>query len=163
MYCFRFKVFVDIDLMRPHYSNLHHVTIDSWFTGPKLSHELKQWNGMPFTCSCGFKKTHACPKDMIVNSQGPLMVGLYSDWRHVTVHVFSATGSFKFVTVTMKSYHIMFYMYITLRWMKYYQIKSYARILGKVHHYRLRKFTDFNLEWYVLKQTQGERLSKHLR
>lgn len=35
--------------------------------------------------------------------------------------------------------------------MKYYQIKSYARILGIVHDYRIRKVTDFNLECYVLK------------
>lgn len=47
LYCFRYKVCVE--LMRPHFGNLHHVTIDSWFTGPKLSHELKQWNGMPFS------------------------------------------------------------------------------------------------------------------
>lgn len=47
LYCFRYKVFGD--LMRPHFGNLHHVTIDRWFTGPNLSRKLKQWNGMPFS------------------------------------------------------------------------------------------------------------------
>lgn len=48
----------------------------------------------------------ACRKGMIVKSQGPLIAGLYSDWRHVTVHVLSVTGSFMYVTYEIISHNV---------------------------------------------------------
>lgn len=145
------KIFVD--LMRPHFGNLHHVTIDSWFTGPKLSRKLKQWNGMPFSF---FKP--ACWKGMIVKSQGPLIVGLYSYWRHVTVHVLSVTGSFRYVRYEIISRNVFHVILCSCEWNA---IKPYAHIVGIVHDYRLRKITDFNLEWYVRKTNSKGKIVKN--
>lgn len=89
LYCFRYKVVVD--LMRPHFGNLHLVTIDSWFISPKLSHELQNrgifGTGAVITKrkEMLFLKKPACLKDIIVKSQCPLLAVLYSGWRHVTV------------------------------------------------------------------------------
>ena len=30
-----------MDLMRPHFGDHHHVTMDNWFTSPKLMHDLR--------------------------------------------------------------------------------------------------------------------------
>jgi len=30
-----------MDLMRPHFGNHHHLTVDSWFASPKLMHDLR--------------------------------------------------------------------------------------------------------------------------
>lgn len=42
---------VVMDFTRPHFDNLHHVTIDSWFTCPKLLHDLRN-PGIFFFLQC---------------------------------------------------------------------------------------------------------------
>lgn len=101
-----------MDLMRPHFGNLHHVTIDSRFTSPKLLHDLRKSGifgtgtvittrkGMPFS----FKKARMPKGDMIVKSQGPLMAVLYSGRRHITV--LSTTGSSRYMYTIYTCSHI---------------------------------------------------------
>lgn len=92
-----------MDFTRPHFDNLHHVTIDSWFTSPKLLHDLRNrgifCTGTVITTRKGmpssFKKARLPKGDTIVKSQGPLMAVLYSDRRHVTV--LSTTGSSRMI------------------------------------------------------------------
>lgn len=54
----------------------------------------------------------------------------------------------------------MFFMYYYAPVNSWNAIKSYARIVGIVHDYRLRKITDFNLEWYVRKTNSKGKIVK---
>jgi len=90
--------------MRPHFGDHHHVTMDNWFTSPKLMHDLRNRGtfatgtvihsrkGMPNS----FKHVRLPKGDTLVKSQGPLMAVLYSDRRQVTL--LTTAGSAKYVS-----------------------------------------------------------------
>jgi hypothetical protein len=90
--------------MRPHFGDRHHVTMDNWFTSPKLMHDLRNRGtfatgtvihsrkGMPNS----FKHVRLPKRDTLVKSQGPLMAILYSDRRQVTL--LTTAGSAKYVS-----------------------------------------------------------------
>lgn len=75
----RYKVVMD--LMRPHFGNQHHVTIDSWFTSPKLVHDLRNrgtyCTGTVITTRKGmpqsFRKAKLPKGAILAKSQGPVM------------------------------------------------------------------------------------------
>ncbi|CAC5388546.1 unnamed protein product [Mytilus coruscus] len=62
---------VVMDLIRPHFGNQHHVTIDSWFTSPNLVHDLRN----VLVQSLPHEK--ACPRvlkgEILAKSQGPVI------------------------------------------------------------------------------------------
>ncbi|XP_063433722.1 piggyBac transposable element-derived protein 4-like [Mytilus trossulus] len=84
---------VVMDLMRPHFGNQHHLTIDSWFTSPKLVHDLRNRGtyctgtviatrkGMPQS----FRKAKLPKGAILAKSRGPVMSVLYSDRRQVSL------------------------------------------------------------------------------
>ncbi|CAC5420054.1 unnamed protein product [Mytilus coruscus] len=84
---------VVMDLMRPHFGNQHHVTIDSWFTSPKLVHDLRNrgtyCTGTVITTRKGmpqrFRKARVPKGEILAKSQGPVMSVLYSDRRQVSL------------------------------------------------------------------------------
>lgn len=92
-----------MDLMRPHFGNNHHLTIDSWFSSPKLIHDLR--NRLTYATGTvvssrkglppSFKKAKLPKGDMLVKSQGPVMATLYSDRRQVIL--LTSAGSAKYV------------------------------------------------------------------
>ncbi|CAC5395925.1 unnamed protein product [Mytilus coruscus] len=87
------------ELMTPHFNKEHHVTVDSFFTSPKLVHDLKD-NGT-FCTGTVIKTRRGMPKsyrnaklqkgDMTVKYQGQLMAVLWADRRLVTI--LTTTGS----------------------------------------------------------------------
>ncbi|CAC5381293.1 unnamed protein product [Mytilus coruscus] len=94
---YRYKVV--LDLMRPYFGNQHHVTIDSWFTSPKLVHDLRNrgtyCTGTVITTRKGmpqsFRKAKLPKGRILAKSQGPVMSVLYSDRRQVSL--LTTTGS----------------------------------------------------------------------
>ena len=88
-----------MNLMRPHLNKQHHVTFDSYFTSPKLVHELFDYGthstGTVITSRKGmppsFRNTNLPRGEMTVKSQGPVMAVLWSDRRRVTL--LTTTGS----------------------------------------------------------------------
>lgn len=127
LFFFRYKVLMD--LMRPHFGKLHHVTIDSWFTSPKLLHDLRNrhWN-------CHYYAEGNAIK--FVKSQGPLMAVLYSDRRHVTVS--STTGSSRYMYIYK---HVLISHNVT-RYCAWNAIKCKC-ILVIAHDYMLWRLNNF--------------------
>ena len=108
-----------MDLMRLHFGDHHHVTMDNWFTSPKLMHDLRNRGtfatgtvihsrkGMPNS----FKHVRLPKRDTLVKSQGPLMAILYSDRRQVTL--LTTAGSAKYVSFLQREiakYVFFFYL-----------------------------------------------------
>ena len=85
----RYKVVMD--LVRPHFDKNHHVTMDNWFTSPKLVKDLLDRGtlstgsviatrkGMP----ASFKTARLPKGTVIAKSKGQLLAVLFSDRRHV--------------------------------------------------------------------------------
>ncbi|CAC5366901.1 unnamed protein product [Mytilus coruscus] len=104
---YRYKVVMD--LMRPHFGNQHHVTIDSWFTSPKLVHDLRNrgtyCTGTVITTRKGmpqsFRKAKIPKGGILAKSQGPVMSVLYSDRRQVSL--LTTAGSAKLHVTFSKS------------------------------------------------------------
>jgi hypothetical protein len=110
-----------MDLMRPHFGDHHHVTVDNWFTSPKLMHDL--WNrgtfapgtvihsrkGMPNS----FKHVRLPKGDTLVKSQGPLMAVLYSDRLQVTL--LTTAGSAKYVSFLQQEILKYVFFYLTFQ------------------------------------------------
>ena len=79
--------------MRPHFGDHHHVTMDNWFTSPRLMHDLRNRDtfatgtvihsrkGMPNN----FKHVRLPKGDILVKSQGPFMAVLHGDQQQVTL------------------------------------------------------------------------------
>ena len=110
-----------MDLMRPHFGDHHHVTMDNWFTSPKLMHDL----GNRGTFATGtvihsrkgmsnsFKHVRLPKEDTLVKSQGPLTAVLYSDRRQVTF--LTTVGSAKYVSFLQREMlkYVFFLSYIS--------------------------------------------------
>ncbi|VDI83519.1 Hypothetical predicted protein [Mytilus galloprovincialis] len=87
------------ELMRPHFNKEHHVTVDSFFTSPKLVHDLKDkgtfCTGTVIKTRRGMPKSYRTAKlqkgDMTVKYQGQLMAVLWAVRRLVTI--LTTTGS----------------------------------------------------------------------
>ena len=81
-----------MDLVRPHFGKNHHVTMDNWFTSPKLLTDLRnrgtygtgtvivRRKGLPPS----FRTTRLPKGSVVVKSQRELLAILYSDRKHVT-------------------------------------------------------------------------------
>ena len=75
-----------MDLVRPHFDKNQHVTMDNWFTSPKLDRGtlstgsvIATRKGMPASF-----KTSRLPKDTVIaKPKGQLLAVLFSDRRHV--------------------------------------------------------------------------------
>ena len=93
-----------MNLMRSHFVDHHHVTMDKWLISPKLMHDqrnrgtfttgivIHSRKGMPNS----FKHVRLPKGNTLVKSQGPLMAVLYSDRRQVTL--LTTAGSAKYVS-----------------------------------------------------------------
>ncbi|CAG2252077.1 unnamed protein product [Mytilus edulis] len=94
------------ELMTPHLNKEHHVTVDSFFTSPKLVHDLKDkgtfCTGTVIKTRRGMPKSYRTAKlqkgDMTVKYQGQLMAVLWADRRLVTI--LTTTGSASMINTT---------------------------------------------------------------
>ncbi|VDI81957.1 Hypothetical predicted protein, partial [Mytilus galloprovincialis] len=81
-----------MDLVRPHFGKNHHVTMDNWFSSPKLMNDLRNRGtyatGTVIASRKGLPasfKTARLPKgSVVVKSQRDLLAILYVDRRNVT-------------------------------------------------------------------------------
>ncbi|CAG2214378.1 unnamed protein product [Mytilus edulis] len=81
-----------MDLVRPHFGKNHHVTMDNWFSSPKLMNDLRnrgtyatgtviaRRKGLP----ASFKTARLPKGSVVVKSQRDLLAILYVDRRNVT-------------------------------------------------------------------------------
>ena len=81
-----------MDLVRPHFGKNHHVTMDNWFSSPKLMNDLRnrgtyatgtviaRRKGLP----ASFKTARLSKGSVVVKSQRDLLAILYVDRRNVT-------------------------------------------------------------------------------
>ena len=110
-----------MDLMRPHLGDHHHVTMDNWFTSPKLMHDLR--NRGTFATGTvihsrkgnpnSFKHVRLPKGDTLVKSQGPLTAVLYSDRRKVTL--LTTVGSAKYVSFLQREMLKYVFFYLTFQ------------------------------------------------
>jgi hypothetical protein len=106
-----------MNLMRPHFVDHHHVTMDKWLISPKLMHD--QRNRGTFTTGIVIHSRKGMPNsskhvrlpkgNTLVKSQGPLMAVLYSDRRQVTL--LTTAGSAKYVSFLQREIlkYVFFY------------------------------------------------------
>jgi hypothetical protein len=89
-----------MELVAPHFGKNHHVTMDTWFTSPKLLQDLRnrgtyatgtvvvKRKGLPQS----FKTTRLPKGGVLAKSQQDLLAILYSDRKHVTFLTTSDNG-----------------------------------------------------------------------
>ena len=88
-----------MELVAPHFGKNHHVTMDNWFTSPKLLQDLRN-RGTYATGTVVVKrkglpqsfKTRLPKGGVLAKSQQDVLVILYSDKKHVTFLTTSDNG-----------------------------------------------------------------------